>query len=418
MIESPRSAAPPVSQQSLQRRTVRVLAAAQVLSGLGAGGAIAVGALLAEELSGSEALSGIATTMTVLGAALFAVPLARLAAARGRRPGLATGWWIGAFGGGVVLIASALELFWLLPVGMLLFGAATAAGLQSRFAATDLAAPESRARDLSLVVWATTIGAVVGPNLTRPGTAVADALGIPAPAGPFVFAVGAFSAAAMLISLALRPDPLVASGARQLTGAKTPRRSAREVLRGNRPAQAGLTAVVVGHMVMVGVMTMTPVHMTHHGATLSIVGLTISLHIAGMFALSPVFGTLADRCGRRPIIFAGVALLGAATLIAGTAGDSVPRLTIGLVLLGLGWSAELVAGSALLAESVAAGERPVVQGASDLLMNLAGAAGGALAGVVVAGAGYGPLNAIAGATLVVPLLMAVRRAGVAPATAE
>jgi MFS family permease len=395
----------------LQRRTVRVLAAAQVLSGLGTGAAIAVGALLAENLSGSRALSGIATTATVLGAALTAIPLARLARSAGRRPALATGWLIGTVGGLLVLLASYERWFWLFPVGAVLFGAATASGLQSRFAATDLAAPATRARDLSLVIWATTVGAVVGPNLVKPGTTVARALHVPAPAGPWVFAVAALLGAALVVIVGLRPDPLLVAG--RDTPPAQHRRPAREVLRGNRAAQTGLVALVIGHVVMVAVMTMTPVHMSADGMAISVIGFTISLHIAGMYALSPVFGRLADGWGRRPVIVVGVVLLAAATLVAGTSGMSTARLTIGLVLLGLGWSAEIVAGSALLAESVEVADRPAVQGASDLLMNLAGAAGGAGAGVVVAVASYGALAGVGAALLVAPLLLAIRRPRVA-----
>jgi MFS family permease len=398
-------------REVVQRRTVRVLAAAQVLSGLGAGAAIAVGALLAENLSGSRALSGIATTTTTLGAALAAIPLARLARSAGRRPALAAGWLIGTLGGVVVLVASYERLFWLFPIGTVLFGAATAAGLQSRFAAADLAAPATRARDLSLVIWATTVGAVVGPNLVKPGTSVARALHLPSPAGPWVFAVAALLGAALVVIVGLRPDPLLVAG-RGLPPAPR-RRPAREVLRGNRAAQAGLVAVVIGHVVMVAVMTMTPVHMADDGMAISVIGFTISLHIAGMYALSPVFGRLADSWGRRPVIVLGVVLLAAAVVVAGSSGMSTARLTVGLVLLGLGWSAEIVAGSALLAESVEVADRPSVQGASDLLMNLAGAAGGAAAGVVVAQASYSVLAAFGGVLLVAPLLLAIRRVRIA-----
>lgn len=419
----------------LQRRTVRVLAAAQVLSGIGMASTLAVAGLLAKDLTGSESWAGLPSTAVTLGAALFAVPLARLAARRGRRIGLGVGWVVGAIGAAVSLLAAYLGWAWLLPLGMFGIGASIAAGFQSRYAAADLASPRSRARDLSLVIWATTIGSVLGPNLSGPGEAVAQWLSVPDAAGPLVFTLVALAGAALLVGLLLRPDPLLVAQAQAqaeaaaapepepvavpeqgvggapatpAVAAPLPRTSAWSAVRRSPSAIAALAAIVVGHVVMVSVMTMTPVHMEHHGADLQLVGLTISVHIAGMFALSPVFGLLADRWGRVPVLLLGQGLLGLATLVAGTAGHSMAQLTTGLFLLGVGWSAGLVAGSTLLAESVDVEHKPAVQGMSDLWMNLVGAAGAALSGVALSLSGYGMLNAFAAATLVVPVVLAVR----------
>jgi len=145
----------------------------------------------------------------------------------------------------------------------------------------------------------------------------------------------------------------------------------------------------------VALMSMTPIHLREHGASLTIVGFTISLHIAGMYALSPVFGWLADRAGRVPVVLAGQATLLASLLIAGLYSDSQAGVTVSLILLGLGWSASVVAGSAMVAESVAGQDRPALQGISDLSMNAAGALGGALAGPVLTAAGYSGLGFLA-----------------------
>lgn len=403
--------------RAVQRRTLVLLVAAQIVGGLGTGAAISVGAVLAFRLSGSEQWSGLAGTMMTLGAGLLAIPLARLAASRGRRISLGVGWAIATAGALVTLAAAVASSFPLFLAGLLLFGAGSATNLQSRYAATDLSPTGSRARHLSLVVWSTTVGAVLGPNLTGPGEAVGRFLDIPPIAGPFVFSAAGFAAATVVIATLMRPDPLLtahairpeAAAATEPAMAKV-RRSAWHALWRTPGATVALSAVVLGHGVMVAVMTMTPVQMTHHGAELELIGLTISLHIAGMYALSPVFGWLADRLGRRPVIVVGQLLLIAAATVAGTAGDSTPRLMAGLILLGLGWSAGLVAGSTLLAESVPDDDRPAAQGASDLLMNLVGAAGGGLSGVVLGLQGYGGLNAIA-VLLVLPtlaLLMAER----------
>ncbi|KHL12128.1 UNVERIFIED_CONTAM: MFS transporter [Mumia flava] len=395
----------------VQRRTVAVLAAAQVIGGLGAGAALSVGALLVRDVSGSSAWAGLATTMLTLGAALLALPLATLAGRTGRRVSLTTGWLLAVVGALVTIAGAQAGSVVLTLAGLFVLGANTATNFQSRYAATDLAEPTQVGRSLSLVVWSTTIGAVLGPNLTTPGAAVADRLGLPDLAGPFVFAAIGFVVAALLMAVALVPDPLVL--ARRLHvdagGTEHPRRSLRDalaVLRVNLPARTGVVTVASAHAVMVSVMAMTPVHMADHHASLTVIGLTISLHIAGMFALSPVMGLLADRWGRGRTIIAGQATLLLAVLIAGTSGHSEVQITIGLVLLGLGWSASMIAGSALVAGTVEIEERPSVQGLSDLLMNLAGAFGGLLAGVVVNLWGFGPLNVVA-AFLTVPVIRMV-----------
>lgn len=393
----------------LQRRTLGVLVIAQVLGGLGIGSALSVGAILALRLSGSEEWSGLAGTMITVGAGVLAIPLARLAAAKGRRVSLSLGWLIALIGAVVTLLAAIISSFPVFLVGLLLFGSGTATNLQSRYAATDLAEPRSRARDLSIVVWSTTVGSVLGPNLTGPGEVVAGWLSIPPIAGPFVFSALGFLAASVLMVIRLRPDPLLTAQAQRArpVGQLTPvRMSALNVVRSSPAAVVGLSAMVLSHGVMVSVMIMAPVHMDNHGAELRIVGLTISLHIAGMYALSPVVGWLTDRLGRRTVIVVGQLILIAAAVTSGTAGHSTPQLMVGLILLGLGWSAGLVAGSTLLTESVPEESRTRVQGTSDVLMALVAAIGGGLSGVVLGASSFAVLNAIA-ALLVMPTLVLV-----------
>ncbi|RZS59505.1 putative MFS family arabinose efflux permease [Microcella putealis] len=413
----------------LQRRVRGTLMAGQVLAGLGMGSTLSLGALLAAEVSGTPALSGMAATMATLGAALAAVPLARLAGRAGRAPALATGATVAAVGGMLAIASAALGWFPLLLVALASIGVGTAVNLQSRFAAADLAADATRGRDLSLVVWATTIGAVSGPNLIGPGESLGSWLGLPPLSGAFVFTAIAQLSAAVLYVLLLRPDPLRvaarwdaqrASDAARASGSTAPPPVAAGDPAGVRLA---FVAIALSHATMVAVMAMTPVHLTDHGASLVIVGFTISLHIAGMYALAPVFGVLSDRFGRWVTILIGQVLLVASLLSTALGSESEAWVVVGLILLGLGWSAATVAGSALLTESAPPARRTVLQGRSDLVMSGSGAAAGALSGVVLSLIGYSGLSfaALALVVVVVVLLMATPRAGArsgAPAAAD
>ena len=379
-----------------QRRVLGVLALGQILGGLGTGATLALGALLITEVSGNSALSGMASTMNTLGAALVAIPLARLAQHRGRRVSLTTGALVAILGAAVIVVASTLNVLPALLVGMGLLGAGTALNLQSRFAATDAAAASTRARDLSLVVWSTTVGAVVSPNLFGPGEAIGRALGLPPFTGGFVIALCAQCLGAAVYFVGLRPDPLAVALARGGSVANRPDPAGGFTLLRTVPAaRRAVLVVALSHAVMVSVMSTTPVHLTSHGATLSVVGLTISLHVAGMYALSPGFGWLADTIGRVSTVLLGQGLLVAALVLTWLGSDQHGFVLAALVLLGLGWSASTVAGSTMVTESVAAHDRPGLQGTSDLVMNLCGAAGGALAGPVLAAVGFSGLGVAA-----------------------
>jgi len=385
-----------------QRRIVSVLSLVQVIGGVGNGAGLAVGALLVKDVSGSSGWSGMAVVMLTLGAAAFTMPLSSIAARTGRRPALTLGWLFGASGAGVVILGAEVESLPLLLAGLLLFGASTAANLQSRFAAVDRAAPGQVGFALSLVVWSTTVGAVIGPNLTGPGASVADAVGLPDLAGPMLFSAAGFTVAGLLTVILLRPDPLV-----HAVGAPPAARGVRAALPHVRGRTAtAILAIAASHAVMVSVMALTPVHMKDHGSSLNVIGLTISLHVAGMFALSPLMGVLSDRWGADRTILLGQSILLLATFVAGTSGESELQITLGLTILGIGWSASVIAGAAMLTKTLEPADRPVVQGFSDLSMNLAGALGGLLAGIVVALSGFGTLNAAA-AVLTVPVIALV-----------
>lgn len=379
----------------VQRRTVRVLAAGQVLGGIAFGATVSAGALLAADLSGQEALSGLATASVTLGASLCAIPLARLAARRGRRVALTLGNLFALVGIAVVITAASLRLFPLLIVGVILIGAGNAGNLQSRFAATDLADTGRRGRDLGTVVWATTVGAVAGPLLLTPGEAVGELLGMPPLTGSYAFSIVAQIAAFVLYLTALRPDPLLT--AQRLAQSGEARRE--HIVETDRPVAAryAIFAVAGSHVVMASVMAMTPIHLAHLApdhVTL-VVGTTIALHVFGMYGLSPVFGVLADRVGRIATIMLGQALLAASLVLAAVAPDAQVAVVVALFLLGAGWSAATVAGAALLTESTLTALRPRRQGISDTVMTFSAAVGAVLAGLVLAWIGYGGLALVA-----------------------
>jgi MFS family permease len=375
----------------VQRRTVTVLALGQILGGVSFGATLSLGAVIAAEVSGDDALAGLATAGVTFGTALLALPLAALARRRGRGLSLASGMAIALVGVVLLVLATGLGNLPLLLLALALIGGGQAANLQSRFAATDLATDATRGRALSLVVWASTIGVVLGPNLVGPGEALGGAIGMPPLTGPYVFTVVGQVLGILLYLVALRPDPLLL--AQRITAGRESDAAAEEIAHPDAPSRAAyaIFAIAAAHAVMVSIMAMTPVHLLHHGATLSIVGLTLSLHVAGMFALSPVFGILADRLGRAATILIGQVLLAASLLVASAGAESMPAVTVALVLLGLGWSATTVAGSALLTESSAERLRTRRQGISDFAMSIVGAGGAVAAGFVLGAIGYGGL---------------------------
>ncbi|QNE14598.1 MFS transporter [Pseudarthrobacter sp. NBSH8] len=450
--------------RQVQRRTVVLLSAAQVFGGIGTGATVSIGSILAVELSGSSVWAGAVATVMTLGAALTALPLASLADRRGRRAGQVTGLSAALAGTVLIVLSIVSGLFVLLVLGAVGIGVGTAASLQARFAAVDLADAEHRGRALSAVVWAVTVGAVAGPNLIQPGTVVGLALGLPPVAGPFVISAAGLLLAIVLLFAGLRPDPLLLAReiaaqetADHTAGGKTPGKpptpanqrgaTARtagggslvrglRAIRQSRASWLALAAVVGAHAVMVGVMSMTPLHLQElvagpgsshaghasSGDVLVIIGFTISLHIAGMFALSPVMGWLTDKAGRTETIIIGFTTLIAAVAVAGFGQTSTVAVAVGLVLLGMGWSAATISGSTLLAESVPQESRVVVQGVSDMLMGAAGAVGGATSGLILSWAGYLGLNMAGGLvgaavlTAAVVVLVARRRSPTAGTT--
>lgn len=400
-----------------QRRILTVLVAAQILSGAGLAAGITVGALLAEDMLDTTGLSGLPSALFTAGSAVAAALIGRTSQRRGRRTGLAAGYAAGALGALGVVVAATVDNVALLFAALVIYGAGTATNLQARYSGADLATPAHRARALSTVLVATTLGAVVGPNLVTPLGTLARAWNIPPLAGPFLLAAVAYGAAAVVLWSLLRPDPLLT--AHTLADPDTPRpgRSPADPSSSaddRRLVLLGAAVMVLAQLVMVAIMTMTPIHMQHHGHSVGAAGIVIAVHIASMYLPSPLSGFLVDRYGRMPIAGAsGPTLLAAGLVAAFAPPQSVALLAIALGLLGLGWSLGLVSGTAIITDNTSLATRAKTQGLVDVAIAVAGAGGGLASGMIVATGSYTLLSLVGGvlAVALLPVLVIATRTG-------
>lgn len=407
-------------RRRVQRRTLAVVVASQVLGGAGLAAGITVGALLARDMLGSDSLTGAPAALFTLGSALAAFLVGRFTQRWGRRTGLGLGFAAGGAGAVGVVVAAVADSIPLLFVSLFVYGAGTATNLQARYAGTDLALPTQRGTAVSIAMVSTTLGAVAGPNLVEPLGALAVSLGIPALAGPFLLAAAAYLGAGTVLFLLLRPDPfLVAQHLDRSPGlppvaAAHPAEAATEPEPRERFAPGvvlGATIMVLTQATMVAIMTMTPVHMRVHEHALGAVGLVIGIHIGAMYLPSLVTGVLVDRIGRIPMaIAAAVTMLLAGGVAALAPADSLGLLIVALALLGLGWNFGLIAGTALVVDATSPTHRAKTQGSIDVLIALSGAGASALSGVVLALTSYATLAVVGGllSLLLVPVVFWAR----------
>jgi MFS family permease len=410
-----------------QRRTLTILLLAQILSGAGLAAGITVGALLAEQMLGSSRFSGLPTVFFTIGSAAAAAGVGRVSQNLGRRAGLSAGYLTGALGSLGVVVAANLGNVVLLFASLLVYGAGVATNLQARYAGADLAAPSRRGRAVSIVLVATAVGAIIGPNLVSLTGTLATAVGIPPLAGPFLLAGAAYAAAGVVLWVLLRPDPLLL--ARSIAAAKSSRSS--QATAGSpgstAPAVAnesgsrrwswavasGAGIMILAQLIMVAIMTMTPIQIEHLGHSVRVTGVVIGAHVAGMFLPSPFSGWLVDRFGSlRIAVASGVTLLAAGLLAAWAPVDSVALLVLALVLLGLGWNLGLVSGTTLVTDAVPLATRARTQGVVDVGIALAGAGGGLGSGLIFAATSYATLTLVGGflALLIIPIAAVGRAA--------
>jgi MFS family permease len=397
-----------IDRVAVQRRTVRVMRLAQVPGQAAIAGSVAVSALLAKDLLGSDRWAGLASAAFTLGAACTAVPLAVQMRRRGRRLPLVTALAVAAGGSVVAAVGGQQRWFVLFLIGMFLFGAGQASSLQGRYVAADLAVADERPKLIAAIVWVGTLGAVFGPMLTPFEKAVGRRLGLDELVGPYLFGTALFVTGAVIVFTMLRPDPLEVAGGVDPSAERTrPLRQLRASyagIRSSTDASLGLAAMAVSQAAMVAVMTMTPSHMKDHGhADLS--AFVIALHIVGMFGLAPMVGRFVERVGSTRAIALGSIVLGAGTITTVMAGYVPVLMFVGLFLLGLGWNIGLIGGSTLLTGSVPSHQRVEVQGTGDLTMSLCGAVAALSSGFVKQSWGF-HLLADAAALLAAGLLVA------------
>lgn len=401
-------------QESLYKRTLIVVLLSQTLGGAGLAAGIAVGALLAREMLGFDSLTGLPMALFTLGSALSAYIVGQTAQKHGRRLGLSFGFLAGGLGGFGVALAAVFHNVALLFISLFIYGAGSSTNLQARYAGTDLAKPHQRAKAASIAMVATTFGAVLGPNVITPMGKVAEALGIPALAGPFLLAAIAYSLAGLVLFFFLKPEPLKVA---QLIAEYE--KKSESIMKGEMSTTQiqhvgvyiGAIILISTHFIMVAIMTMTPIHMEHYGSSLSAVGLIIGLHIAAMYLPSLVTGSLVDRLGRGIMGIAAAVTLALAGIVAAFAqGDSLILLAIALILLGLGWNFGLITGTAMVVDATNVQIRAKTQGKIDVGVALGGATGGILSSFIFAMTSYSILSLVGAllSLLLIPLLLWVK----------
>ncbi|EJS67064.1 MFS transporter [Bacillus cereus] len=398
-------------QQKLYKRTLLIVSISQMFGGAGLAAGITVGALLAQQMLGTDAYAGLPTAMFTLGSAIAAFIVGKLSQRYGRRIGLATGFMAGGLGAIGVVMAALTNSIILLLISLLIYGAGTATNLQARYAGTDLADKKQRATAVSITMVMTTFGAVAGPNLVGVMGRFAHSIGIPELAGPFILSAAAFILAGLFLFVMLRPDPLIIANIIEKYKQEHTYKGqpvTEEMTENKRGVTVGAIVMILTQVVMVAIMTMTPIHMGHHGHGLSAVGLVIGFHVGAMYLPSLVTGMLIDKIGRTTMSIAGGVILLAAGVIAAIApSDSLILLIVALSLLGLGWNLGLISGTAQIVDSTTPSTRAKTQGKIDVFIALAGASGGAMSGMVVANSSYAALSLAGGvlACMLIPVVI-------------
>ena len=401
------------SLTSSRRKLMLTLFVAQVCGSTGASMSLAVGAIMAAAITGTNTWSGMPVAVGALGGALASWPLSRLMQRAGRRPGLALGYGLAVGGAGLGMFGVAIGSFAVMLLGMTFFGISNTSNLLARYAAADITPGPRRGRAMGLIVWGSTLGSIIGPNLTGPALRVGGVLGIPATASAFLISVAAYALAAVLVALFLRPDPLtVARDMQTIADTGRPAAPARTLgaILGDVRVQIAFATLAISQFVMISTTSTSPLYLHDQGHGVQTIGIAVSLHLAGMYVASPLSGWLCDRFGRLPMIGVGALVLIVAVVLAGLAPGTDRVLVIGALFLnGVGWNFAFVAGSALLTDALSPAERASTQGLADLAMGLMGASGSAAGGMILGIWGFAVLNTLGAVLVLAPLAATLLR---------
>lgn len=384
----------PKKVERIYKRTLIIVVISQFFGGAGLAAGITVGALIAQDMLGTTSFAGVPSALFTLGSALSAYLVGRISQQLGRRLGLSLGFLAGGVGAIGVILAAVLNNVFLLFLFLFIYGAGTSTNLQVRYAGADLANEKQRATAVSIAMVATTFGAVLGPNMVTPMGKIASFINIPPLAGPFILAAFAYSLAGLTLFIYMRPDPFLVAKAldrqQKTTRHQHEAANAKEIEASNRIGIiVGATVLVLSHIVMVAIMTMTPIHMQDHGAGLTAVGLVIGLHIAAMYLPSILTGRLVDKIGRNKMVIAsGVTLAVSGLMAAFVPGESLFWMAFALILLGIGWNFGLISGTAIVVDATTMSNRAKIQGSVDVLVALGGTMGSLLSGIIVGYSSY------------------------------
>jgi MFS family permease len=374
-----------------RRRIIGSLFAMQSLASAAVIASATVLTIVATDLTGNPSLAGVPSAVIQLSMALSALLWGTLWDRLGRRNGLITALLLGLAGGGLAAAGTEFGVVWAFYLGIIGFGAMRAGTLMSRFVAAEVSEPNVRGRAISIVVWAGTVGAVLGPLLVAPSSSWAISLGLNELTGPILITVPLLGLASLVSFAGLRPEPTKLA---KLVEEEYPppqvdeydTRTLSQLIRVPGVYVAVIT-VALAQAVMIMLMGITALYMRDQGHSLGDISIVFSAHTLGMFAIAPVSGALSDRLGRGPVMIAGSLIIILSGIIA-PASTTVLVAGIGLFLLGLGWSFAFVAGSALLSDQLSLAERSKTQGANDMVVGLASGLGSLASGVIYAGIGY------------------------------
>lgn len=386
-------------KERIHKRTLLTIIVSQTLGGLGLAAGITVGALIAQDILGTDNLAGIPSAIFTLGSSLAAFIVGKLTQKSGRRMGLSLGFALGGLGAIGVISATALENIFLLFVSLFIYGFGTATNLQARYAGSDLAEPADRSKAISTAMVATTFGAVLGPNLSSTMSNVATSLNLPPLTGSFILSAFAYLASGIVLFTFLRPDPYLVAKELDKQDKSNQTKEKNIGTLDKKNLFVGALIMVVTQLIMVAIMTMTPIHMKGHGHGLNAVGIVIGIHIGSMYFPSLITGNLVAKFGAEKIgIASGITLFVSAIVAMISPPHSVLVLSIALSLLGIGWNFGLISGTTMIVDSTTIQNRAKIQGTIDVFIALSGSLGGIVSGVIVGTFTYGTL-ALLGAIL-------------------